>query len=68
MSTKRKLWMTSQGPYQRCHGSKAAVYRYVESQCADWAAGALWFQYLRVYVDLRDGRGWYLYEQIDLAE
>lgn len=69
--SKRKLWCTeftdSATPRVR-HESRAAVYRYVEAQRANWQCGALRFHRLNVRVDERDGRGWRLYERIDLSE
>jgi hypothetical protein len=67
----RKLWATSfprVRPDKRRHESKAAVYRYVEAEVANWLCHALRSQHLTVYVDERDGQGWQTYEHIDLAE
>jgi hypothetical protein len=67
----RKLWSTRFDripvEHQR-HESKAAAYRYVENEVRNWLCGALRSQHLSVYVDERDGRGWQLYEKVDLAE
>ena len=69
--SKRKLWATAFlriASEKRRHESQAAVWRYVQSECANWLAGALRSQHLVVYVDERDGQGWQTFEQIDLAE
>lgn len=69
--SKRKLWATRYarivGPMRR-HESKAAVYRYVENEVANWLCNALRSQHLTVYVDERDGQSWQVYEHIDLDE
>lgn len=67
----RKLWATRYARINsemKRHESKAAVYRYVENERANWEAGALRSQWLTVYVDFRDGYTWRNYEQIDLSE
>ncbi len=65
----RKLWATAfPGRGRLRHPSKAATYRYVQEKAADWQAGLVDLQHLRVYVDDRDGFGWRTYEQLDLAE
>lgn len=68
---KRKLWATRYprivSPMHR-HESKAAVYRYVKNEVANWLCGALRSQHLTIYVDERDGHGWQVYERIDLNE
>lgn len=65
----RKLWATSfpriPGEKYR-HESKAAVYRYVRDQRANWLRGALRSQHLVVWLDERDGQGWQRYENVDL--
>jgi hypothetical protein len=67
----RKLWATSYprvpGSQKRRHESKAAVYRYVNNEVANWLAGALRSQHLVVWVDERTGMGWERYENVDLA-
>lgn len=68
--TGRKLWATSYrvpGSPMRRHESKAAVYRYVRGEVANWLAGALRSQHLTVWVDERDGKGIRRYETVDLA-
>lgn len=68
MST-RKKWATRHGgvgPYKR-HESRAAAYRYVESQRGFWAVGMLRHQTLVVYVNNGDERGWQVSERIDLG-
>ncbi|WP_027930735.1 hypothetical protein [Amycolatopsis thermoflava] len=71
MSAKRKLWATRysgfSNPMKR-HESKAAVYRYVQNEVANWLCGALRSKRLAVYVDNREGLGWQLYEWVDLDE
>lgn len=67
---KRKLWATSFpriATPKRRHESKAAVYRWVRGEAANWLAGALRSQYMAVWIDDRDGRGFQVYEHIDLA-
>lgn len=67
----RKLWATSfprvPGSSMHRHESKAAVYRYVNNEVANWLCGALRSQHLTVWVDERDGAGWTRYENVDLA-
>lgn len=67
----RKIWATRfdriPGEYRR-HESKAEAYRYVRNDLANWLNGALRSQYLTVYVDERDGRGFQVYERVDLEQ
>ena len=68
MST-RKLWKVTWPEVPtagRRPESKAAAYRYLAGLAVDWQCGALRSPLLNVYVDERDGRGWRLYERIDL--
>lgn len=67
----RKLWSTRFPRIvsdRQSHPSKPAVYRYVADAATRWQGGQLRSQYLTVYVDERDGRGWVTYEHIDLDE
>jgi hypothetical protein len=72
MQRKRKLWATqfwgvhTPRSAKHRHESKAAVYRYVEAQVANWLDGAVLSKTLTVFVDERDGLGWQLHERIDL--
>lgn len=74
MQRKRKLWATqfwgvhTPRSAKRPHESKAAVFRYVEAQVANWLDSAVLSKNLTVYVDERDGQGWQVYERIDLDE
>lgn len=65
----RKLWKVTWPelpiPGQR-HESKAAAYRYVDAELANWQCGGMRSPYLNVYIDERDGHGWQLYERIDM--
>jgi hypothetical protein len=68
MST-RKLWSTTMlAAYRQRHESRAAVYRYIGEQERHWLAGVLRSPLITIWVDERDGRGWQLYERIDLRE
>jgi hypothetical protein len=67
----RKLWATSfRGvPDKRRHESKAVAYRYVQNATTNYAAGVRYrTTHVNVWVDERGGRGWELYETVDLAE
>jgi hypothetical protein len=67
----RKLWATAYArviPDKRRHETKAAAYRYVENEVRNWLCNALRSQHLTVYVDERDGRGFQVYEHVDLDE
>jgi hypothetical protein len=68
---KRKLWAT-RFPYvptdMKKHESKPAAYRYVTREVDLWRRGALRSKDVVVYVDEQDGRGWQVFERIDLAE
>jgi hypothetical protein len=68
----RKLWATQfvqvPGSEKRRHESKVMAYRYVDNDRANWQCGALRSPFVHVFVDERDGRGWKLYEKIDLSE
>lgn len=71
MTKPRKLWAVRfrfTGAPIRRHESKAAAYRHVQNEVANWLAGTLRTQHLAVWVDERDGRGWQTYEFVDLAE
>ncbi len=70
MAKLRKLWSTTLAslPDRRRHESRAQAYRYVANDAANWAAGALRSRHVSVWVDERDGRGWKLQEQVDLAD
>lgn len=51
------------------HESRAAAYRYVENDAANYAAvPSPSRQVTLVFVDERDGLGWQLYELVDLAD
>jgi hypothetical protein len=67
----RKLWATRFDRvvtnYRR-HESKAEAYRYVRNDLTNWLVGALRSQFITVYVDERDGRGYQVYERIDLEQ
>lgn len=69
MST-RKLWATKfdrvPGAPMHRHDSKVKAYDAVTVQRAGWRCGTLRSQYLTVYVDERDGRGWRAFERVDL--
>jgi hypothetical protein len=66
----RKLWSVRfpHIPAARRHRpeSKVSAYRYVRAYAANWDRGALRSPIVNVEVDERDGRGWRLYEQVDL--
>jgi hypothetical protein len=65
-----KRWSTTfvPGAPRTQHNSKAALYRWAQDQAAQWANGALRYKSVSVWVDERDGRGWQLYERLDLVE
>jgi hypothetical protein len=71
MSAARKLWMTDWpeitllDPRDR-HTSKAATYRFVDRQAQARRRGERASNRVDVYVDEQDGRGWQLYERVDL--
>lgn len=66
----RKLWATKwtqiPGATHVKFPSKVAVYRHLDRMRETWSKGHLRSQHVAVYVDERDGRGWQLYERIDL--
>lgn len=66
----RKRWSTMSlpGAGRVEHDSKAATYRWVQKQVALWSEGALRHPTLSVWFDDGDGRGWHLYERVDLRE
>lgn len=72
MAAPRKKWAT-QPPLmkvaRRNHPSKPAAYRDVQEWAAEFAAGTLrqGIREIEVYVDEGLGRGWELYETINLA-
>lgn len=74
MASKRKLWKTlSQAKavdlaLSEHQESGAAVYRWVQVQAGRWHGGDLKDPFVVVYVDERDGRGWQIYDRIDLRE
>lgn len=73
MAAKRKLWSTLPsyaGAARRKHESRAEAYRYALNDARNFAGGSLrpGFTHTNVYVDERAGRGWQLYERLDLAE
>lgn len=72
MSRNRRQWGTSfsQGSGEKLrHGSYATVVRYLEHQAANWRSGLLTSPNINIYVDYDDGkgRGWELYDKIDLS-
>lgn len=70
--SKHRLWATEfdrPGARPERHASEVATYRYVENERANWAANPLRStRYLSIYVDERKGRGFELYETIDLSQ
>jgi hypothetical protein len=68
---KRKLWAATfiqvPGHITRFE-SKAQTYRWICGQAADWRCGALQSPLIEIHVDERDGRGYQLYEKIDLRK
>lgn len=69
--SKRKLWkITGQFSQEQLYRpeSKVMAYRYIDNDRANWQAGALRSPYRTVWVDERDGRGWQVWERIDLRE
>lgn len=56
------------GPWTERPESKVKVYRYVQNELTNWLCGALPSPTMKIWVDERDGRGWQLYEKIDLEE
>lgn len=73
MAKPRKKWAT-QPPLMSIardhHRSEAAAYRQVRAWAAEYRAGGLnpRIQAIEVLVDERDGRGWQLYETVNLAD
>ncbi len=72
MAAPRKKWATRLHPASQrvTHPSKTAAYRYVRNQAVALRAGMLRADLNRctVWVDEGLGRGWELYETVDLAE
>jgi hypothetical protein len=70
MRKPRKLWSVRfprvPGDRRSRLDSEASAYRYVRNYAASWDRGALRSPIVNVEVDERDGRGWQLYEQVDL--
>jgi hypothetical protein len=62
----RKRWQTRQRAMPYTHSSRAAAYRFVAIQRTHWRDGLLQSPMISVLVDERDGRGWKIYERIDL--
>jgi hypothetical protein len=63
----RKKWQTRFVGRPRRHASQAATYRYIEELRQDWGLGAISVRQLTVWVDEGDGRGFQLYERVDLG-
>lgn len=74
MAKPRKLWRTDwrddASAYRSTrHESQAAAYRYVRNDAANYACNPdVRPRFTEVWVDERDGRGWQLYERVDLAD
>ena len=72
MAAPRKKWATRHHPAEqrRVHPSQAAAYRYVQKEAGHYRLGALRADLTRitVWVDEGLGRGWELYETVDLSE
>ncbi len=68
----RKKWATRHHPGEtrRTHTSKPAAYRYVQEQAEHYRTGLLRsdLNRINVYVDEGLGRGWELYETVNLAD
>jgi hypothetical protein len=64
----RKLWKVTQigFPDVRPESKVKAYDIYVANARATYRMGTWRGRYVEVYVDERDGRGWQLYERIDL--
>jgi hypothetical protein len=62
----RKKWgfrLNEEEDIRQGFGSERAVYAAVHEEAENFVAGSV-----RVYVDERDGAGWTLYEELDLAD
>lgn len=72
MAAPRKKWATRHHPGspRTTHTSKPAAYRYVQQQAEHYRLGMLRgdLNRITVYVDEGLGRGWDLYETVNLAE
>jgi hypothetical protein len=72
MAAPRKKWATRLHPAdpRKTHDSKPATYRYVQQQAGHYRDGMVRADLNRitVYVDEGLGRGWELYETINLAD
>ncbi len=72
MAAPRKKWATRQHPAdpRTTHPSKPAAYRYVQQQAEYFHLGMIRrdLNRINVYVDEGHGRGWELYETVDLAD
>ena len=70
----RKLWATSYAANDGVkvrHESLAAAERYIDAEAANWAGRGDWdkknHHVINVWVDERDGFGWQLWFDVDLA-
>jgi hypothetical protein len=72
MAAPRKKWATRHHPGEkrRTHISQVATYRYVQQQAEAYHVGMIRrdLNRINVYVDEGLGRGWELYETVNLAD
>lgn len=72
MAATYKKWATRHHPGERrkTHTSKVAVYRFVQQQAEAYHVGMIRrdLNRINVYVNEGRGRGWELYETVDLAD
>lgn len=72
MNKPRKKWATRHHPgaSRRSHGSQVATYRHIQSLAEEYRLGMIRADLNRVsvWVDEGLGRGWELYETVNLAD
>ncbi len=72
MAANHKRWATRHHPGERrkTHTSKVAAYRFVQQQAEYYHDGIIRrdLNRITVYVDEGRGRGWELYESVNLAD
>ncbi len=68
MAAPRKKWATGEGVKRDEFTSRRATYEWVQTLARSHAAGMEPVRHLTVWVDEGLGRGWELYETVDLAD